>query len=106
MHQPSPPRCANRNVRSFVAAATGNRCLRTLGWRVFGKTIDDPNDQVKMIPINRRKTQKWRSGEAMDAMAKEPQAARSTPRTRRVVTGHENGKAVLIADGLAPNVKI
>jgi mannose-6-phosphate isomerase-like protein (cupin superfamily) len=39
-------------------------------------------------------------------MDKEPQAARSTPRTRRVVTGHENGKAVVIGDGLAPNVKV
>jgi hypothetical protein len=42
----------------------------------------------------------------MDAMEKAPQAAQSTPRTRRVVTGHVNGKAVVIADGLAPNVKV
>src|SRR5262245_24576735 len=46
----------------------------------------------------------------MDAMDKEPQlvgqAARSVPSTRRVVTGHENGKAVVIGDGLAPNVKV
>ena len=59
-----------------------------------------------MIPIDRRRTQRWRSGEAMDAMDKKLQAVRSTPGTRRVVTGHENGKAVVIADGLAPNVKI
>jgi mannose-6-phosphate isomerase-like protein (cupin superfamily) len=42
----------------------------------------------------------------MDMMADEPRAARTTPKTRRVVTGHENGKAVVIADGVAPNVKI
>ena len=31
-------------------------------WAVFGKTIDDPHDRVKMIPIDRRKTQKWQEG--------------------------------------------
>lgn len=38
--------------------------------------------------------------------ADKPKAAGATPVTRRVVTGHEGGKAVVIADGIAPNVRI